>query len=64
MEKTLTELIAEAISLEKDGDFHLEAMHGRFGAGTCYQKDSTHWYQGDTPEEAVQKLVRYLKRKP
>jgi len=61
--KNLRELIDEAVSLERDGDFHLEAMHGGWGAGTCYQKDSKHWYNAETPEQAVEKLLRFYLRK-
>lgn len=58
---TLTELINEAVSLSRDGDFHLEAMHGGFYAGTCFHKDPKSWYKGKTPEVAVTKLIKYLK---
>lgn len=53
---TLSELIEACVKLSKDGDFHLEAMHDRWGASTCWKHSKDEWENGDTPEEAVANL--------
>ena len=58
----LSELIEACTKLTKDGDFHLEAMHGRWGASTCW-KEKDDWENGNTPEEAVAYLWLELNNK-
>lgn len=51
---TLHELIEACITLEEDGDFHLEHLnHNQWGAGTCKHEG---WLRASTAAEAVAKL--------
>lgn len=59
--KILKQLIDECVKLSKHGDFHLEHLYKEWGASTCWMKDGK-WFEGKTPEEAVSKLLKYLKK--
>lgn len=59
---SLSELIEACVKISPDGDFHLEAMYGHFGAGTCFDKDPMNWHEAPIPEEAVARLWLALNR--
>ena len=61
---TLSELIDAVVKDLPQNDFHLETIHGEWGAGSCCFNNDTKdkwsefddWYEGKTPEIAVSKL--------
>ena len=58
----LSEFIEACMDKGLDGDFHLESLHGEWGASTCW-KEKDDWERGNTPEEAVAKLYLDLNKK-
>lgn len=62
---TLKDLINDAASYK--GDLHIEYFHGmghhQWGAATCYTHGKDDWEYGRTPEIALKKLIKKLKKK-
>ena len=53
---TLEELIEACVALSQDGNFHLYAMSGMWGASTCWKHKKDERGNGSTPTEAVARL--------
>ncbi len=73
--KTLTELLNEVIEHPMSfKDVHLEYLYGHWSATTCHEEKGSDkhvncrwhgsdWFEGRTPEAAVRKLLKHLKKK-
>ena len=65
-EPTLRTLLEQLKKLSPGGDLHLEHLHGKWSCSTCFieTKEWDGWLHAKTPEAAVIKVIKWLKKHP